>query len=126
MARRRMFARKRRSPPWPRAALLSLVLAGVVSAGGLMLLRAPAGIPACSAEEVRHDLRDLLREQARLSEASELEVVELDERKRLFRSDRMHARDCAATADVDGAREMIRFRITRDERQGYVLSLRGT
>lgn len=126
MARRRMFARKRRTPRWPRAALLSLALVGLVSAGGLALLRAPVGIPACSADKVRHDLRDLLREQAQLSEASELEVVELDERRRLFRSDRMHARDCAATADVDGARETIRFRITRDERQGYVVSLRGT
>jgi hypothetical protein len=125
MARRRIFAR-RRSPRWPLAALLSLGLVGLASAGGVALLRSPSGIPACSADEVRHELDGLLREHPSVGEASRVEVVELDESKRLFRRDLMLARDCAVTAQVDGARELIRFRITRDEEQGYVLSLRGT
>jgi hypothetical protein len=125
MARRRIFAR-RRTPRWPLAALLSLALVGLASAGGVAFLRSSFdGIPACSAAEVRHELNDLLREHPDLSEASELQVVELDERKQVFRRDRMLARDCAATAEVDGARELIRFRIMPDGEQGYVLSLRG-
>ena len=126
MARRRIFARKRTAPRWPLAALLSLALVGLVSAGGVSLLRRSSAIPACSAEQVRHELRDLLRERPELVAASEFQLVDLNEDKRVFRRDRMQARHCAATADVDGARELIRFHITRDDEQGYVLTLRGT
>lgn len=124
MARRRIFAR-RRTPRWPLAASLSLALVGLASAGGVAFLRPSSGIPACSAAEVRHELNDLLRQHPSLSEASEFQVVELGERKQVFRRDRMLARDCAATAQVDGASELIRFRIMQDDEQGYVLSLRG-
>ena len=68
---------------------------------------------------------DLLRNQPALSQASDFQVLELDERKQVFGRDRMLARDCAATAEVDGAQELIRFRITHDDEQGYVLSLPG-
>jgi hypothetical protein len=125
MARRRIFA-KRRTPRWPLAAALSIVLVGLASAGGVTLLRLSSSeIPACSAAEVRHELKDLLRDQPGLSEASDLQVLELDERKQVFGSDRMLARDCAATAEVDGAIELIRFRIMHDDEQGYVLSVPG-
>lgn len=124
MARRRIFAR-RRAPRWPKAALVSLGLVGLASAGGVALLRSTPEIPACSAAEIRGGLDELLREHPAVGEDSRIEVVELGERKRLFDDGLMLARDCAATAEVDGARELIRFRITRDHAQGYVLSLRG-
>src|SRR5690606_2428224 len=110
MARKRIFSRKR-SRRWPLGAAVSLGFIGAVSAAWLTLAPANPPIPACSAEEVRRDLRDMLRGQA-AAEVGEVEVVALSESRRVFRRDRMQARDCAARAQVDGSEETIRFRIT--------------
>lgn len=122
MARRRIFAKRRSRRGW-HSAVLALGAAVALAAGAKLLLNDSAAFPGCADASVRADLLALLQEETKLAPVESLQLDGVDERKQTFRQGELFARECAAVAQVDGAEERIRFRITRDADHGYVLSL---
>lgn len=121
MAQKRIFRRKRPKRGRLAAGLLGLSMLGVGAATGLLALRSAPAVPGCADAMVKTQLLALLRDEGTF--AAEPGRLEVDERKRTFREGELFARDCAAM--LDGSADDIRYRITRDQDEGYVLTLSG-
>lgn len=123
MAQRRIFAKKRPRRGRVAAALTAGAVLGLAAGGAVFLLQPTSGVPGCADAAVRADLLDLLQDDPRLADAAPLRLSDVDERKRTFKRGELFARDCAAA--IAGAPLDVRFRITRDDAHGYVVTLRG-
>lgn len=121
MAQKRIFRRKRPKRGRLAAGLLGLTTLALAAAGGLLALRSGPEVPGCADADVKTQLLALLRDEGTFD--AEPGRLHVDERKRTFREGELFARECAAM--LEGSADDIRYRITRDQDEGYVLTLSG-